>query len=87
MKKLIFLIIVGISCSYIHAQTAEEYTKSGQSKLILSDYTGAIKDCNKAIEINPNNADAYVNRGAAKVNIRDNKGTIDDCNKAIELKI
>jgi len=46
--------------------SAEEYFISGVEKLASGDYQGAIKDFNKAIEINPKDVDAYYIRGVAK---------------------
>ena len=55
------------------------------AKYDLDDYTGAIQDYSKAIEINPNDAKAYIGRGAAKDDLEDYRGAIQDYNKAIEI--
>ncbi len=49
------------------------------------DYTGAIDDFNKALEIKPMIADAYYNRGRAKYNLKDYQGAIFDYDTAIEI--
>ncbi len=47
------------------------YVKTGNAKSDLKDYTGAIIDYSKAIEIEPSNADAYLYRGDAKTELKD----------------
>ncbi|MCX6770253.1 MAG: tetratricopeptide repeat protein [Candidatus Micrarchaeota archaeon] len=54
-------------------------------KLELGDYKGAIKDCDKAISLDPKHAYAYNNRGAAKYHLGDYKGALEDCDKSISL--
>ncbi|PIV58665.1 MAG: hypothetical protein COS14_08405, partial [Bacteroidetes bacterium CG02_land_8_20_14_3_00_31_25] len=49
------------------------------------DYSGAISDFNKAIEINPNNAEAYYNRGFAKINLGQKDSGCLDLSKAGKL--
>ena len=66
-------------------QTAGKYLENGNTKYNLGDYSGAILDYNKAIEINPNDAGAYYKRGNAKRILGDNRGAIQDYNKAIEI--
>ena len=61
------------------------YVLRGIAKNGLEDYSGAIQDYNKAIDINPNNAKAYSNRGAAKDKLLDYRGAIQDYTKAIEI--
>ena len=58
-----------ICISNTYAQTAKEYFNRGIDKSNLKDYTGAILDYTKAIELNPKNAVAYYNRGIAKLNL------------------
>ena len=66
-------------------QRAEEYFYSAFAKDDLGDYTGAIQDYNKAIELDPDFVDAYNNRGIDKHSLGDKIGAIQDYNKAIEL--
>jgi len=66
-------------------QTAEKYLENGNAKYNLRDYSGAILDYNKAIEINPYYTEAYYKRGNAKRDIGDNRGAIQDYNKVIEI--
>lgn len=64
---------------------AKGYFLQGVEKGRLQDYTGAIDDFNKAIELTPENADAYYYRGNAKNYLQDFTGATQDYNKAIEL--
>lgn len=98
--KKIFLIFVFaslfIGCNYLsteqpkstkqyHSPTAEEYCESGTAKYKLNNYTEAILDFTKSIELNPNNADAYLLRGNAQIFTNDFDRALQDCNKAILL--
>jgi Flp pilus assembly protein TadD len=83
--KTNFLILFFPICLFSCGKTAKDYLNEGKGKFESKDYQGAISDCNKAIELNPNYALAYNNRGAAKVNLADFQGAIADLSKAIEL--
>ena len=67
------------------AQLAKEYFYSGLDKARQNDYSGAIADYTKAIELNPNYATAYYNRSVAKEILGDLNGACDDAKKAINL--
>lgn len=79
------LFIFFLLCARIYSQTAEEYFNSGSAKYLRGDYTGAIMDFSKAIQINPNLAQAYYNRGLAKMKLNDLQGAIEDYTKAIQI--
>jgi len=64
---------------------ADAYNNRGYAKHQLNDHRGAIKDLNKAIELNTNHPYAYNNRGFAKINLNDYKGAISDFTKSIEI--
>ena len=86
ISLLSILILICYTAFPIYAQnSAEAYIYSGNEKTVAGDYLGAIKDYNKAIEINPKHALAYHNRGLAKGYLGDYRGTIEDFNKAIEI--
>ena len=51
----------------------------------MEDYTSAISDYTKAIELDPQYADAYNNRGASKGRLKDYQGAIADFTKTIEI--
>ncbi|MEI0559819.1 tetratricopeptide repeat protein [Brachyspira intermedia] len=61
------------------------YNNRGNAKSKLSYNEEAIKDYDKAIELNPNYSTAYNNRGNTKNNLGLYKESIEDFNKAIEL--
>src|SRR5262249_44385650 len=50
------------------------------------DDRSVVADCNKAIELDPNDGVAYRLRAAALANLGDLGGAIDDANKAIALR-
>ncbi len=57
----------------------------GNAKWNSKDYSGAISEYTKAIEINPNYDKAYNNRASAKLELKDYTGAIADFTKAIEI--
>ena len=60
--------------------SAEDWFKSARNKHLDNDEEGAIRDLNKAIEIDSNYASAYYLRGSAKYGLCDYQGALDDCN-------
>ncbi len=69
----------------VDRKSALAYSNRGTIKATSENYTDAIQDFNKAIELDPENADAYSHRGAAKGQLGDSTGAMQDLNKAIEL--
>ena len=72
-SRIMMLVLLGalfLSASSIYAETAEEYCNRGLTYAKQGNFTQAISDCNKAIEINPNFAETYYDRG----NDYDNQG-------------
>ena len=69
------------------AEDAEFYFNRRVTKGREGDFSGALDDYSKAIEINPKNAKAYYNRGYAKKELPDLKGACDDWKKAAELGV
>ena len=84
MKKLLFIILI-FTTSFSYCQTAEEYYNTGNSKLRIEDYRGAIADYSLAIQLKSNFFEAFVNRGISKVDLKDYIGAIADFNIAIEI--
>ena len=84
MKKTFILLVSSLLILTSCKDSAEEYSKIGYSKYILTDFKGAIADFTKAIEINPNDAVYYYKRGLSKNELKDYKGAISDYTRAIE---
>ena len=68
-------------------QTAENYLDKGVDKYNKGDYSGAIQDFNKAIELDPNYAEAYAGRGVAKINLGQKDSGCLDLSKAGEMGV
>jgi tetratricopeptide (TPR) repeat protein len=62
-----------------------DYNDRGIAKYKLLDFTGAIHEYTKAINIYPNDYAVFFNRGMAKSSIEDYSGSVFDFTKAIEL--
>jgi tetratricopeptide (TPR) repeat protein len=75
-----------IKLSEINNLSAFEFYERAKTKHYeLNDYSGAMDDFNKSIEINPNFSEAFFNRGILKKVLEDYQGALDDYNTAIEL--
>ncbi|HLF52558.1 tetratricopeptide repeat protein [Flavobacterium sp.] len=62
MKKLLLtLSIFYFSISY--SQNSDDFVTNGMTKQFQKNYNGALKDFDKAIELNPNNSEAYFCKG------------------------
>jgi len=61
------------------------YFQRGNAKYDLSDFSGALRDINKSIELNPNISTAYMNRGIIRARQNNFDNALLDLNKAIEL--
>jgi tetratricopeptide (TPR) repeat protein len=64
---------------------ADYYLKEGLANDKSKNYTIAIENYNKAIELNPKFTLAYYNRGMAKAFLQNYTDALSDYNKAIEL--
>jgi tetratricopeptide (TPR) repeat protein len=62
------------------------YYRKASVKLTNGDYSGALNDYNKAIQLKPDYVDAFVGRGETKYKKGDPDGALADYNKAAELK-
>ena len=65
--------------------TYDVFFKNGLEKIKSGDYTGAILDFDKAIELDRDASYAYFNRGNSKYSLKDYYGAISDYNKALEI--
>jgi tetratricopeptide (TPR) repeat protein len=68
----------------INALSAGDFFYRGIQKYDDMDYSGAINDFSKAIELEPE-PEAFNNRGVVKNELQDYQGAIDDFNKAIGI--
>lgn len=64
----------------------ENYYSRGYFKFNKKDFPGAIADCSKAIDMDPEYSDAYFTRGKAKHESGDIVGAIADYTRAIDIK-
>ena len=62
------------------------YLERGYYRLEKGDYTGALLDYTKALEIDPDAADSWVNRGLVKEKLNDHAGAYADFTKAIAIE-
>ena len=67
------------------SHTADAFYNKGTAKIELQDYTGAIADFTRVIEINPLDAEAYNKRGDAKGALLDYQGSMQDYIKAKKI--
>jgi tetratricopeptide (TPR) repeat protein len=81
----------------LDSYNALEYKPKGKLLLIiynnfgliynkLKDYTKALENFNKSIEINPKYTNAYINRANTKYYLEDYDGVVLDCNISLNLK-
>ncbi|MBN8591384.1 MAG: tetratricopeptide repeat protein [Anaerolineae bacterium] len=69
-------------------QEAERLFESGYRKSrLLGDYTEAIADLTRVIELRPDDAEAYHWRGLARFNIGDHEGIFSDLKTALHLNL
>ena len=66
--------------------SAKTYNSWGNVKFSQGDYSGAIADFERAIQLKPDYAEAYNNRGLAKHELGDHEDALADYERAIQLK-
>ena len=75
-----------IECSVTNQfKSANCFFDYASRKYDSKDYSGAISDYTKVIQIKPNYAHAYQNRGLARYELKDYSGAISDYTKAIQI--
>lgn len=86
-----FLVaIFAISCKN---NPAKKFLDSGQEKMKAStdslqrvkNYKAALKDFDRAIELDPDYIDAYEQRAGVRISLDDYNGSLQDCKKILEL--
>lgn len=85
MKNTILLLTALITCFNGYSQTAEEYINMANSNIQSQNYTGALEDVNKAIELDPTNGKYFTIKGLVKFALSDTRGAVRDLDKAIKL--
>lgn len=67
------------------AQSFSDYISSAEARFNAGDYRGALDDCSKAIELDPESSIAYYNRASAKFALAYYNGAVADYTRAIAL--
>jgi len=67
-----------------YSQDVKAYVENGKNKIDFSDYNGAIKDFDKAIDVDPTNALAFFLRAKCKHEIDDFNGALYDYTQALK---
>ncbi|HXG62021.1 MAG TPA: hypothetical protein VNO22_11630 [Planctomycetota bacterium] len=65
----------------------EAYARRARERLAEGDFDGAIADCSKVIEMNPECVEAYAQRGLARERKGDLDGAKADYAKSLEIQI
>jgi len=86
--RFLFMAIIALTLAN-RAAFAAENTKSllssGEAKFKAKNYSGAITDYTKALELNPKLAEAYLDRGFAKRSAGDIEGAKIDFKTSIDI--
>ena len=87
--KIVFLLLLLCACiayfTPLQAQTSTEFNNQGLEKFKAKNYTAALQDLNKAVELDPKNDKALHNRGLVKYALKDYPGAIADHTMAIQI--
>lgn len=82
LTSFIFLIFFSFSC---RNDSSSHHFKNGSAKYQLQDYTGAIKDLDKAIEINSKHIEACYTRAICYSKTKKYEQALSDFNTVLEL--
>ena len=88
MRRIAYIILLlSLLSNLIGQQQSDpnQLVKSGNEKLKFQDYTGAIRDFNKASRMNPSLNEAFIGRADAKYNLSQYDEALRDINKSIEI--
>ncbi len=86
--RFLFIAILGLMLANNAAfadTNAKSLYSSGEAKFKAKDYSGAITDFTKALDLNPKYAEAFLNRGFAKRSAGDIEGAKVDFKSSIEV--
>jgi protein O-mannosyl-transferase len=61
------------------------YGDRANAKILAGDFSGALEDCNRLIEISPSNGKAYYNMGTAHSGLKLYRDAADDFSRSIDL--
>ncbi len=85
MRLLLISILLVTIVTSCHQNNASHYYKNGNAKMQLKDYSGAIKDYEKAIELQEDFKEVYYTRAICYSNLEKYNKAMADFNKAIEI--
>lgn len=87
MKVLICSSLLVLASAICFSQSAKELTQKGMEFYEKREYTEAILNLNKALEVDPNYYQAYYMRGNIKAVFEDFHGAMKDYNVAVEKNL
>lgn len=83
---LAFSAFIFLGCSVLgQARDVTVFIRSGDAKVKISDFSGAIAEYTQALALDPGNRDAFVHRAAAKSLKGDWEGSLKDIDAAIAI--
>jgi tetratricopeptide (TPR) repeat protein len=84
MIRFILAFCLLLTSTFALSQTSKDLTQKGRELYEKGEFTEALININKALEIDPNYAPAYFLRGNIKDNFDDRHGAMKDYNMALE---
>jgi len=85
LSALTVLLLVATLFFWLQRDSSH-YCRRASVRLAKGDFGGALADCNKAIELNPDFAEAYIGRGDVKYKQGDPDKALADYDQAAKLK-
>ncbi|MBS1917882.1 MAG: hypothetical protein JST87_16550 [Bacteroidetes bacterium] len=85
MKKINFVLVLLLISHLCHSQTIDDYFNDGVTKLKLKNISGAIKDFNIVLRINPKHELALVDRALCWMGQGKWRMAISDSERAIKI--
>lgn len=82
-KTFIWILLPFILTGVVHAQSAKQYFKAGEDFAKASNYTDAIEQLTRAIELDPDYAKAYIERAGAFSATGEHKNAAEDYDRAL----